>query len=34
MIEISLVTLFTVIGVLFLMGMVSMLMFLGTIVGN
>jgi hypothetical protein len=34
MFEISLVTLLMLIGVLFLMGMVAMLVFLGTVVGN
>jgi hypothetical protein len=34
MFEISLVTLLMLVGVLFLMGMVAMLVFLGTVVGN
>ncbi len=34
MLEVSLATLLMLVGVLFLMGMVTMLVFLGTLVGN
>lgn len=34
MLEVSLVTLLMLVGVLFLMGMVTMLVFLGTVVRN